>query len=210
MHIPLKFRQENTEKILELIQNYPFATLVLYSIQGVDAIHLPMLLKQKGEKLFLQGHIAKTNKIWESADENKDALVIFNGENCYISPNYYPTKAEHGKAVPTWNYRVVHIRGKISFKFEASWLYQQVSELSDRQELTLDNPWKVTDAPEDYIYKMLNAIVGIEIEVETMEGQWKLSQNQPELNRQGVIEGLFSQEDATSQKMAALVKENPK
>jgi transcriptional regulator len=210
MHIPLKFKQQDTEKLLELVQSHPFATLAFTTKIGVEVTHLPMVLKQKGEQLFLEGHIAKVNKVWESIDDGAEVLVIFNGENCYISPNYYPAKAEHGKVVPTWNYVVVHVRGRVNFKTDREWLFAQISELSNIHEAESDNPWKVTDAPEDYIHKMLNAIVGIEIEIDSIEGQWKLSQNQPEVNRQGVIEGLSSKEDASSQKMAELVKVNSK
>ena len=206
MHIPKKFRQENIEELLEIVQQFPFATLVTCSDENVEAIHLPMLLKKMDEDIFLTGHIAKTNSIWEKVDSGSEILVIFNGPNCYVSPNHYPTKTEHGKAVPTWNYVVVHARGLVSFIHEPDWIYGHISELTSEHESKSARPWAITDAPKEYIRKMLPAVVGLEIKVASMIGQWKLSQNQPKINQQGVVEGLLSLEDPASQAIAAMVR----
>ncbi len=205
MHIPKKFRQDEIEELVALMQRYPFATLVMQSDQGVEAIHLPMMLKQEDERFVLKGHIAKVNAVWKRVQNGSDALAIFNGPNCYISPSHYPTKAEHGKAVPTWNYVVVHSRGLVSFIHEPDWVYAHLDELTDEHELESADPWSITDAPQEYIRKMLHAIVGIEIEVGSIIGQWKLSQNQPEINQQGVIQGLSSLNDPASQEVASMI-----
>ena len=188
------------------MQGYPFATLVMQSDQGTEAIHLPLVLKQVDERFFLNGHIAKVNTVWKRVQNGSDILTIFNGPNCYISPNHYPTKAEHGKAVPTWNYAVVHSKGLVSFIHEPDRIYAHIGELTDQHESESLSPWAITDAPQEYIRKMLSAIVGIEIEVSSIVGQWKLSQNQPEINQQGVIQGLSSLNDPVSQEIASMIR----
>jgi len=115
MYIPSKFRQRNIEDLVAVIQQYSFATLASYGNGEIEATHLPLLLEQVAEKFVLKGHIAKANSLWRNIQSGSDVLVVFNGPNCYISPNHYPTKAEHGRAVPTWNYVVVHVKGAISF-----------------------------------------------------------------------------------------------
>ncbi|HCE1838700.1 FMN-binding negative transcriptional regulator [Vibrio parahaemolyticus] len=206
MFIPRKFRQEKIEELLAVIQKYSFATLVAYSDNGMEATHLPVLLESVGETLILKAHIAKANPLWKKVQNGSDVLVIFNGPNCYISPNHYPTKAEHGRAVPTWNYVVVHVKGSISFVTDPDWVYSVIDGLTTKHEAGSSNSWSISDAPKEYIQKMLPAIVGVEIEVNSLEGQWKLSQNQPELNQQGVINGLSSLNEPASQAVASMVR----
>jgi len=210
MHKPKKFIQEDYKELIGLVQDQPFASLVLSTDQGIEAIHLPMILKQAENKIYLQGHIARTNTVWQRLNTDSQVLAIFNGPNCYISPNHYPTKAVHGKAVPTWNYVVVQCKGKLSFIHDVDWIYTHIAELSDEHESGSNEPWAITDAPQDYIQKMLPAIVGLEIEVSSIEGQWKLSQNQVEENKQGVIEALKKSKDDASKQIAALVEAQAK
>ena len=205
MHTPKKFRQENVEELIALVQSCPFASLVVNSDEGVDAMHLPMVLKQCESKLFLQGHIAKANSVWKKLISGSQVLAIFNGPNCYISPNHYPTKMIDSKAVPTWNYVVVHCKGLVSFKHDPDWLYVHISELTDAHESGANKPWAVSDAPADYIEKMLSAIVGVEIEVNSIVGKWKLSQNQVPENQKGVVTGLSESDDPMAKQIAALV-----
>ncbi|MGR5321717.1 FMN-binding negative transcriptional regulator [Vibrio sp. DNB22_19_1] len=206
MYIPRKFRQEKIKELVAVMQQYPFATIVTQSEGGIEATHLPVLLKQANEKLILKAHIAKANPIWKKVKNGSDILVIFNGPNCYISPNNYPTKAEHGRAVPTWNYVVVHAKGSISFISDAEWIYSLIDELTTEHESNLEQPWSISDAPDEYIQKMLPAIVGIEIEVNSIEGQWKLSQNQPEVNKRGVINGLSALGESDADAVASMVR----
>ncbi len=207
MHIPKKFQQNDSEQLNDIIQQYPFGSLVTHSDAGIEANHIPFVLNQSHGKDSLQGHIAKVNPLWENINDNDEVLVIFHGPNCYVSPNYYPTKKETGKAVPTWNYIVVHVRGTISFKRDDQWNLEMINQLTAQHEIEQSIPWSTADAPESYIQKMLPAIVGIEIEISSIKGQWKLSQNQPEVNQTGVVEGLSKVDEANSQKIAELVKQ---
>ena len=165
-----------------------------------------MSLVWREDKLYLHTHIAKVNQVWQSVAESSEVLVIFNGPNCYISPNNYPTKQQTGKAVPTWNYVTVHVQGSIAFIHDSSWIYQALETLTTDQESKQSTPWAITDAPLSYINKMLPAIVGIEIAVTSIMGQWKLSQNQPQVNQLGVIEGLSASEMPSAKQVAAMVQ----
>ena len=206
MHIPAKFKQDDVEELISVIQQYPFATLVSNSVDGLDAMHLPFLLDRVGDELVLKGHIAKANPLWKKVDSGADVLVIFNGPNCYISPNHYPTKAQNGKAVPTWNYVVVHVQGKVSYSHDPEWIYKVIDNLTTIHEAGSDTPWSIEDAPAKFIEKMLPAVVGVEIEVASIVGQWKRSQNQPSVNKQGVFDGLTAMSDSNSQGVAAMVR----
>tara|TARA_R110002094_G_C4874351_1_gene208666 strand:- start:372 stop:1004 length:633 start_codon:yes stop_codon:yes gene_type:complete len=206
MHIPKKFEQTDTAQLEGLIRDYPFATLVTDSESGIEATHLPVVLMEVAGKKVLQAHIAKANPLWKTVSDRSEVLIIFNGPNCYISPNHYPTKRETGESVPTWNYVVVHVKGVISFVQDEAWLQTAVDNLTAQHELRQAIPWTTSDAPEGYIEKMLSAIVGLEIEITSITGQWKLSQNQPDKNRLGVIAGLSSESESQYQKVAELVK----
>lgn len=206
MHTPIKFQQNEDSQLKSIIREYPFATLITYSESGIEATHLPVTLIDMGEKSIIQAHIARANKLWKSVKEGSEILLIFNGPNCYVSPNYYPTKKESGKAVPTWNYVVVHVKGVISFIHDEKWIYNMIDSLTKEHEAKQDVPWSMSDAPDTYINKMLPAIVGIEIVIDSFEGQWKLSQNQPEVNQVGVIQGLLEKGQACDRKVSELVK----
>ncbi|MGB4882336.1 MAG: FMN-binding negative transcriptional regulator [Neisseria sp.] len=206
MHIPNKFQQNDIAQLERLMLDYPFATLVTHSELGLDANHLPIILGEKLGKKVLQTHIAKANPLWEQVSNQSEVLVIFNGPNCYISPNHYPTKQETGRAVPTWNYVVVHVKGVMSYVRDEVWLQTMLDSLTAQHEMHQALPWSTSDAPEGYIQKMFPAIVGIEIEIISITGQWKLSQNQPENNKLGVIAALSAQQENQYQKIAELVK----
>tara|TARA_R110001592_G_scaffold363017_1_gene679318 strand:- start:1657 stop:2274 length:618 start_codon:yes stop_codon:yes gene_type:complete len=198
MHIPSKFKQKDESQLKDIICEYPFATLITQSESGMEATHFPVILNSVDGTDVIHAHIAKANKIWETVKEGSEILLIFNGPNCYISPNYYPTKKESGKAVPTWNYVVVHVKGQISFVHDKEWIYNMIDSLTNIHESNQEIPWSISDAPEAFINKMLPAIVGIEISIDSIEGQWKLSQNQPEVNKSGVVKGLDKHESVVS------------
>ena len=166
-----------------------------------------MLLTEHPEgKLFLQGHIAKANPLWKTTP--KEVLVIFTGPDSYISPSYYSSKQVDGKAVPTWNYVAVHIKGSLRFIHDAHWCLNLVSRLSTQHEQERDKPWSVSDAPQEYIEKMLSAVVGLEIEVNSLVCKVKASQNQTSENKQGVVSGLLSEPGGLcAYQMAELVKQ---
>ena len=206
MHVPKKFEQNDLTQFTDLINNYPFATLITNSELGLEANHIPFILDQSNGKNILQGHIAKVNSLWKNLKDKSEVLVVFHGPNCYISPNYYPTKKETGKVVPTWNYVAVHVKGVLSYVHDEDWKLDLLNDLTTQHEAGQVIPWSILDAPEEYIQKMLSAIVGLEVDITSITGQWKLSQNQPDVNRLGVVAGL-SLENGSHQAIAELVQE---
>jgi transcriptional regulator len=187
------FIQDDEQKMLDLIKSHSLATLVTLTSTGLVGNHIPMIVEQRNKQLYLQGHVAKNNDIWQDIDEAVDVLAIFNGPDAYITPSWYPSKKIDGKVVPTWNYAVVHVSGKLKHYQDKKRLLAHLHKLSQFNESSKPQPWKLTDAPQQYIDKMLNAIVGIEIEISHMQGKTKMSQNHPATNQQGVIEGLRSE-----------------
>ncbi|MBU2984978.1 FMN-binding negative transcriptional regulator [Saccharophagus degradans] len=195
MYIPRHFKEENDDLLLGFIRKHPFATLITTHTHGTEANHLPLYLTTSNAgNAILQGHIAAANPIWKTADQQQ-VLVIVQGSNAYISPNWYPTKAIDGKAVPTWNYEAVHIRGKITFIHDSDWKMQLLNDLTAEHEQHFEQPWTIADAPEEFIRKLLPAIVGFEITLDDIQGKFKLSQNQPVENKQGIAANLRNQGD---------------
>jgi len=216
MHIPGKFKQTDSNTLKDLIVKYPLATLISYSETGLEANHIPFIFATSQGVDVLQGHVAKANKVWktlsynnsDNSNENADVLLVFHGPNGYISPNHYPTKQKTGRAVPTWNYVAVHVKGTMTCIHDDSWILNHITKLSDLHEAGQLNPWSVNDAPLEYIQRMLPAIVGLELEIVSITGQWKVSQNQSHENQLGVISGLVEQGDFESLEMADLVSQH--
>ncbi len=207
MYIPAAFEETRQAVLHGLIRQQPLATLVTWSAGGLDANHIPLYLRASGAGLgTLVGHVARSNPLWREADTATAVLAIFQGPQAYISPSWYPTKQEHGKAVPTWNYAVVHARGPVRVVDDPAWVRAQLLELTQQQESGLAHPWAVDDAPRDYTDAMLKAIVGIEIAVQQLTGKWKVSQNQPANNQAGVVQALTAAGTEQSVAMAALVQ----
>ena len=177
MYVPDPFREDRSDVLAAAMREIAFATLVT---EGLNANHLPMLLDDG----VLRGHVARANPVWKAGDGA--ALAIFLGPHAYVSPNWYPSKAETGKAVPTWNYITVHARGPIRWIQDADWLRAQVTALSAHHEGPRPDPWKVEDASAGYIDGLVRAIVGFELTIQAIEGKYKLSQNRPEVDQQGV------------------------
>jgi len=190
----------------ELIVAHPLATLVAAINGGLSANHLPLLLDPaRGEHGTLIGHIARANDLWRELPENGELLAIFQGADHYISPGWYPSKSEDGRVVPTWNYAVVHARGRVRWKRDPQWLLGLVTLMTQRFEVSQPTPWQVSDAPADYVEKLLDAIVGFEIPVSELSGKWKVSQNKSAADRAGIGAGLNALSSAESLAMAALV-----
>jgi transcriptional regulator len=206
MYIPKNFEQTDRGHLLSIIKNYPFATLITYSETGIEANHIPLFLNKIDNEDIIQGHFSKANPICKNLDDKSEVLIIFHVPNCYISPNYYPTKKETGMVVLTWNYVTVHVKGIMSFIHDDQWKLTIINNLTNQHEANQEVPWSVADAPDEFTKKMLSAIVGIEIKVSSMFGKWKVSQNQPEINKLGVIAGLSKKSTSDSRKMAELVK----
>jgi len=187
MYLPKHFEQSDDEALAALMRDRPLATLVTLAGGSPTADHLP--LEYDASSRLLRGHVARANPLWRHAD-GSDVLAIFHGPQGYVSPNWYPSKAEHHKVVPTWNYAVVHAHGRLRAVDDATWLRAHVGRLTERNEAGRVPRWQLADAPADYVQQMLGAIVGIEIAVERLVGKWKLSQNRSEADRRGAIAGL--------------------
>jgi len=204
MYQPAHFRQTDSDALHALMRAYPFATVVASGEGGLAANHLP-LERVDGK---LHGHVARGNEL--ASMDGADVLVIFRGPDGYISPNWYPTKRETHREVPTWNYAVVHVRGTLRVIDDATWLRGFLERLTDRHEAGQPSPWRVSDAPEDHVEKSLRAIVGLEISIDRIEGKFKLSQNHPAGNRVGVVEGLRQRDGRGDANLAELMSQQEK
>jgi transcriptional regulator len=206
MYIPEHFEERDRTVLHGLIESHPLGTWVTAAAGELVVNHLPFVLDaNRGEFGTLVGHVARANSVWKTAFE-LESVVVFQGPETYITPSWYPSKHEHGKAVPTWNYVVVHAHGMPHVITEPEWLRQHVVELTRRHEAGREIPWQVSDAPPAYIDAMLGAIVGIEIPIARLVGKWKVSQNRAERDRLGVIAGLGEGTDPRSQQMAEYVR----
>ncbi len=206
MYNPAHFKFDDPEALHGWMTQYPLATLVTISSDGLNATHLPLLHDTRAGGLgVLRGHVAKANPQWSDLSAGAPALAIFTGPQHYISPNWYPSKTEYGKVVPTWNYVVVHAQGSLRAIHDSQWLKQNVSELTAAQEAEFAHPWRVEDAPLEFIDSLLNAIVGIEITIESLAGKCKASQNRPEADRLGVVAGLRGLRTPEAERMAEIV-----
>jgi len=190
MHRPDHFRVEDIAQMHALMRARPFAALVSSSANGLYGTHLPTVLKDDGANGLIECHLARANPHWKDLAEGNEALMIFQGPEGYITPNWYPSKAVHGKAVPTWNYAVVHAYGRPAVVQDKDWLRRHVTELTTQQEASEAQPWAVSDAPESYVDVMLRGIVGFRFAITRLEGKWKMSQNREIPDREGVVEGL--------------------
>lgn len=204
MYLPPAFRQDDLDTLHRQIAASRLATLVSHGPQGLVASHLPLLLEPgEGEFGTLYGHLARANPHWRELAAGGEVLAIFHGPEAYVSPSWYPGKAEHGKAVPTWNYVAVHAYGPVELFDEPERLRRLLGRLSDRHEAGRAQPWSLDEAPRDYIDGMLRAIVGFALPIRRLEGKWKLSQNRPAADRAGVREGLAVSSDPRDRELAA-------
>lgn len=203
MYRPPAFREDRLDVLHTLIERHRLGTLVTYGPNGLTANLVPFSLdRTRGERGTLKAHLAKANEQFADLGAGAEALVIFQGPESYITPSWYPSKLEHGKVVPTWNYVAVEARGRPVVIEDPAWLLAQISELTAAEEGERPAPWAVSDAPEPYVAAQLKGIFGIEIEIARIEGKWKASQNRPEPDRAGVAEGLSAEGETA---MAALV-----
>jgi transcriptional regulator len=210
MYTPTHFAEFRPEVLYALMRAHPLATLVLTDEAGaLDAHHLPLLLQVDAQgKAWLRGHVARANPLWRQAQAVRGlpVLAIFQGAQAYISPNWYASKAETHRAVPTWNYAVVHAHATLRAVDDAAWLRTLLTDLTAAHEAHQPQPWQLSDAPADYLERMLAAVGGIELDISQLSGKWKVSQNQAAANRAGVVAGLRQQGSADAAAMAALVQ----
>jgi transcriptional regulator len=206
LYLPAYFNESRPEVMQALMRARPLATLVALCESGLVANHIPVeTLAEPAPLGVLRGHVARANPLWEQYRAGSEALAIFQGPQAYISPSFYPAKQETGEVVPTWNYAVVHAHGTLRFVQDVEWLRALVTRLTDGQEASRPLPWKVTDAPPPYIDKMLSLIVGFEFTIVRLTGKWKISQNHPTGNREGVVKHLGEAGGADEQEISSLL-----
>jgi transcriptional regulator len=208
MYIPRHNEEKRVSVMHSLIVSRPLGTLVTLGASGLFASHIPMILEDNGSQFgVLKGHISRANTQWQDFLPTVDALAIFAGHQHYITPAWYPGTKEHGKEVPTWNYVVVHAYGPLKVTHDDQWLLTNVEKLTSIHEAGSPVPWRVSDAPEDFIRSQLKGIVGLELPIQKLEGKWKVSQNRTERERHGVIDGLAKLNTPESLAMKSLVEE---
>jgi transcriptional regulator len=197
MYIPRKFAltDEGTAAALAAAE---FAQLVSHAPSGLLVTPLPLMYDKAAHSLV--GHVSRANPHWHA--DGAESVAIFAGPHAYVSPSFYATKAETGKVVPTWNYEILNVYGRLVVHDDADWLLDLVTKLTERHEAGRPDPWQVSDAPAEFTQSQLRGIVGVEVAITTVEAKAKMSQNQPDRNRAGVIAGLRASDDVQDQVVA--------
>lgn len=191
MYQPKQFKLDDPGTIAGIIQANPLATLIVGGAGGLVVNHIPMLMDtHRDGSISLRCHVARANPLWQNIAQAAEVIAVFCGVQTYISPNWYETKKQHGKVVPTWNYEAVHVHGNISVQDDLQWLRTFLTDLTMRHESGQPSPWKIDDAPADYLDMMMQGVVGLEMSVTDIQAKAKLSQNQSVENRNSVIQGL--------------------
>jgi transcriptional regulator len=207
MYLPKHFEETRVDILHGLIYAHPLGALVTLTPGGLDANHIPFEVDPEPAPFgTLRGHVARANPLWRDFSREVEALVIFQGPGTYVSPAWYPTKKDTAKVVPTWNYVVVHAHGALRVIDDRAWLRDFVTKLTNRHEARRRDPWKVTDAPADYIDTQLGAIIGLELPITRLVGKWKMSQNRPAHDRAGVVDGLRQEGGHAGAALADLVR----
>jgi transcriptional regulator len=210
MYQPDHFRVDDAAQMHALMRSRPFATLISAGSLGLYASHLPTVLKDEEPHGVIECHLARANPHCKDLDGNHEALMIFRGPDGYITPNWYPSKAQHGKVVPTWNYAAVHAYGRPQVMDDEAWLRRHVGELTAQQEKSEPRPWALSDAPKTYIDAMLRGIVGFRFVISRLEGKWKMSQNREMQDRESVVKGLDLRRYGEDLEIAAYVAQQNK
>lgn len=193
MYIPAHFLIQNPQDLHAILREHPLGALVTAGPDGLDANHIPFEFDpNQGAHGCLTAHVARANPVWQQCQDGADVLVIFRGNESYISPNWYPSKHETHRQVPTWNYEVVHVHGRLTVMDEEKFVRRVVARLTREHEASEPRPWKMGDSPPDYIAQMLKAVVGIQVEIQRIEGKAKLSQNREARDRLNAAETLLA------------------
>ncbi len=207
MYTPKVNLETDVAILRQFVRENPLGTLVTLTGGGLVASHIPMILHEEGPGFgTLRGHVARANTQWKDFTEAVEALGIFTGPEHYVSASWYPSKQEHGKVVPTWNYAAVHVYGTLRAIEDTDWLLDHLRALTDRHETIVRQPWSVDDAPPEFIANLTRAIVGLELPVARVEGKWKVSQNRNEVDATGVMDGLDTVGTPASAAMRELVR----
>jgi len=200
LYVPKAFEENDRGQQLAIIRQASLGALVIHTDEGLIANHIPFVYREGSpgvEPDVLCAHIPRANPLSSVLESARACLVIFNGPDGYVSPSWYATKPEHGKVVPTWNYAVVHVHGEVRTVDDEEWVADQIEQLTAEHEQSRNKPWAVTDAPPEYTQALRKAVVGLEVRIERIEGKIKASQNQPERNRQSVLEALREEQPDT-------------
>ena len=207
LYIPPAFRETDTALLHAEIRRIGFCSLTTVGPDGPLVSHVPVFLDHTTGPLGqIRCHVARANPQWRDSDLSKPALAVFMGPDTYVSPSWYPSKKEHGKAVPTWNYVAICARGKLDIVTDRDALMTHVTELSDRHEAAFPEPWRVDDAPADYMDKQIRAIVGLRLTIDVLEGKLKLSQNRSEADRASVAAALALSSEPQARDVAAMME----
>lgn len=204
MYRPVAFVEDQLDVIVSMVESASLGHVVVAGPDGLDAAPIPLLVDCVDDAVRLRGHVARANPLWRAAP--CPVLVIVPLADAYVSPSWYPSKTEHGRVVPTWNYEVVHLHGTLVAHDDGPWVEQLVRELTGRHESGLPTPWSVDDAPPEYVERQLRAIVGIEVEVSRIEAKRKLSQNRSADDQRGVVAGLQSRSGPGPQAVAEAMR----
>lgn len=196
MYVPAHFAESRPDLLHDLIENNAFGMLITHGNSGLDANHIPFELDRlQGAHGVLHCHVARNNPVWQDVATGDEVLVVFRAADAYISPQWYPSKHEFHKQVPSWNYLVAHAYGRITVRDDERYVRGNVARLTRKHEAVQPVPWKMADAPDDYIDMMLKAIVGLEIEITRLVGKAKLSQNKEVRDIRSAAEALCAQGD---------------
>lgn len=208
MYQPSHFKVEDRDALHGVMRAHPLGLLVTSGAGGLMANPIPFtLVADAGPHGTLRAHLARPNPQWRALADGAEALVIFQGVDHYVTPSWYASKQEHGKVVPTWNYVTVQVRGAVRVMDDVSFVRDQIEDITLQHEGARQTPWAVTDAPDAFVAAQMRGIVGVELTISEMAGKFKVSQNRPEADKQGVFDGLKAEASADAQAMARLVEE---
>lgn len=207
MYIPLAFAVDDVERVAEFVDQVGAADIVTFDGEQPISSLVPVLWDRSADGPGrLLAHVSVANDQWRTTRTDVRALAIVHGPQAYVSPSWYPSKREHGRAAPTWNYLSVHFTGRVAFHRDPKWLRDIVTRLTDKHEATRADRWHVTDAPTSYIDGQLRGIVGVELLIERVEAKAKLSQNRSEADQAGAVEGLRAEPTPSSIEVAELME----
>jgi len=206
VYIPQHFEEKRPDILARAIRDIQFAVLVTAVDGEYFASHLPAVLKQTNGAFTLEAHVARANQHWKVLGSRPASLAVFQGAQTYVSPSWYESKRQHGRVVPTWNYVVVHAHGALETIEDRGWLLAHLQDLVTANEGRREQPWAISDAPADFIHGMSQAIVGLRLTVDRLEGKWKMNQNRSQADRAGTLAGLSASPKPEDQAVAAIMR----
>jgi transcriptional regulator len=208
MFVPEQFKITDPADVLSLMQANPFAALVSHGSDGLIATHMPTMTRRDGDTLVVECHLARPNPHWKrlAASPDAEAMMIFSGPEAYIRPGWYPSKAEAGKAVPTWNYAIVHAYGRTEVIEDGAWLLRHVTELSAQQESPYEMQWQTSDAPAQFIAALIRGIVGVRFTVSRVDAKAKMGQNRDTRDAIGAADGLAARGQGADVAVSAMMR----